>query len=120
MKIRIFLFAIVVILIASCANTENNKKIVGNWTGTEWLVNNAPANMDATKASFNFDDKGNYSFDYAGTKETGTYKVENDMLFTKPANQQEIMVKIYKLTADSLVFDMNRSGQAERLTLRRN
>ena len=106
--------------LSNCANTENNKKIVGKWAGTEWLVNNAPSNMDASEAAFNFDEKGNYSFDYAGAKETGTYKVENDMLFTKPTNQQEIMVKIFKLTTDSLVFDMNRGGQAERLTLRRN
>ena len=120
MNIRNCFLIIAIILFTSCANTENNKKIVGKWAGTEWLVNNAPATMDATKAAFNFDDKGNYSFNYAGTKEEGTYKVENDMLFTKPANQQEIMVKIFKLTTDSLVFDMNRSGQAERLTLRRN
>ena len=120
MKTRNCFFAIVVILFTSCANTENNKKIIGKWAGTEWLVNNAPSNLDASKASFNFDDKGNYSFNYAGTKEEGTYKVENDMLFTKPTNQQEIMVKIFKLTTDSLIFDMNRSGQAERLTLRRN
>ena len=120
MKIRNCFFAIVVILFTGCTNTENNKKIVGKWAGTEWLVNDAPASMDASKAAFNFDEKGNYSFDYAGTKEVGTYKVENDMLFTKPANRQEIMVKIFKLTKDSLVFDMNRSGQAERLTLKKN
>ena len=120
MNIRNCFFIVAIIFFAGCANTENNKKIIGKWTGTEWLVNNAPSNLDAAKASFNFDEKGNYSFDYAGTKEEGTYKVENDMLFTKPANQQEIMVKIFKLTTDSLVFDMNRSGQAERLTLRRN
>ena len=120
MKIKNSLLTIVVILFTSCANTENNKKIVGKWAGIEWLVNNVPSSMDASKASFNFDEKGNYSFKYAGNIEEGTYKVENDMLFTKPANQQEIMVKIVKLTTDSLVFDMNRSGQAERLTLRRN
>ena len=120
MKIKNYFFALVVILFISCANTENNKKIVGKWVGTDWLVNNAPATMDATKAVFIFAEKGNYSFDYAGTKEEGTYKVENDMLFTKSANQQEIMVKIFKLTTDSLVFDMNRAGQEERLTLRRN
>ena len=120
MKIRNCFFAIVVILFASCANTENNKKIVGKWAGTEWLVNAAPSSLEADKAFFVFDEKGTYSFEYAGTKEEGNYKVENDMLFTKPANQQEIMVKIVKLTKDSLVFDMNRSGQSKRLTLRRN
>jgi len=110
MKIKNCFFTVAIIFFPSCANTENNKKIVGRWAGIEWL----------SKASFNFDEKGNYSFEYAGNKEEGTYKVENDMLFTKPANQQEIMVKIFKLTTDSLVFDMNRGGQAERLTLRRN
>jgi hypothetical protein len=39
------------------------------------------------------------------------------MLFTKPGNQQEIMVKIKKLSDDTLIFDMNRSGQTELLTL---
>ncbi len=42
------------------------------------------------------------------------------MLFTRPADQQEIMVKIAKLTMDTLIFDMNRSGQTELLTLRRD
>ena len=75
MKINNCLFATIVFLFISCSNTENNKKIVGKWAGTEWLVNNAPSTLDASKASFNFDEKGNYSFDYAGTKETGTYKL---------------------------------------------
>ena len=41
------------------------------------------------------------------------------MLFTKPAGEKEIMVKIAKLTGDSLIFDMNRSGQSETLILTR-
>ena len=39
------------------------------------------------------------------------------MLFTTALKQNEIMVKIMKLTKDSLVFDMNRGGQPETLTL---
>ena len=120
MKFKNYLIAASIILLAGCTNIENNKKIVGKWAGTEWLVNAAPSSLEADKAFFVFDGKGTYSFEYAGTKEEGTYKVENDMLFTKPANQQEIIVKIFKLTKDSLIFDMNRSGQSKRLTLRRN
>lgn len=120
MKIKNYFIILFMVLVVGCANTENNKKIIGKWKGTEWLVNAAPSSLEADKAFFVFDEKGKYSFEYAGNKEEGTYKVENDMLFTKPANEQEIMVKIVKLTNDSLVFDMNRSGQAERLTLRRN
>lgn len=113
-------FSITVLLFAfllSCNNTENNKMIVGQWSGVEWVVQGNPAGHDARNTHFSFDDKGNYSFEYSGTKQTGTYKVENDMLFTKPANENEIMVKINKLTKDTLIFDMNRGGQAEILTL---
>ena len=119
MKIKNYFTLCAIILLTDCANTDNNIKIVGKWRGTEWLVNAAPSSLEADKAFFVFDEKGKYSFEYAGSKEEGTFKVENDMLFTKPLNQQEIMVKILKLTKDSLVFDMNRSGQSERLTLRK-
>ena len=105
------------ICFSSCGNKENNKMIIGNWSGQEWLVNGSPSNRNVRETHFTFDDKGNYSYTYSGTKENGTYKVENDMLFTKPGDQQEIMVKIKKLSDDTLIFDMNRSGQTELLTL---
>ena len=114
---RLFYFAIICMTVVSCTDNKNNKLIAGNWQGVEWLVNNAPADRNVQQTAFSFDDKGAYSFDYGGTKETGTYKVENDMLFTTPEHQSEIMVKILKLTTDSLVFDMNRGGSAEQLTL---
>ena len=116
---KLVLPVLILILFASCANTEYNQLIIGSWKGSEWLIDGKPSNRNTAETYFTFDEKGNYSFSYAGTEEKGTYKVENKMLFTKPANQQEIMVKINKLTADSLVFDMNRSGVAELLTLLR-
>jgi hypothetical protein len=116
-----FSFAIIPFLffLVSCNNSENNKLIIGNWHATQWLVNGKPSNRNVESTHFTFNDKGQYTYEYAGTKETGTYKIENDMLFTTPANQQEMMVKITKLTPDSLIFDMNRSGQPEVLTLLR-
>ena len=108
------------LLFFSCNNnSENNKLIMGNWSAVEWLVNGKPSDRNVQATHFSFTDKGAYSFEYAGNKETGTYKVENDMLFTTPVNQQEIMVKIIKLTKDSLIFEMNRGGQPESLTLLR-
>lgn len=94
--------------------------IWGNWKATKWLVNGQPSEANTIKTSFNFDDKGNYTFTHSEVIETGTYKVENDMLFTTPKGENEMMVKIMKLTQDSLVFDMNRGGQPETLTLLRN
>lgn len=103
----------------SCADTKNNQMIIGNWEGASWLVNDQPAGRNTAETAFSFDDKGHYSFSYAGTLEKGSYKVENDMLFTRPEGQNEIMVKIAKLTNDSLVFEMNRGGTEEVLTLLR-
>ena len=107
----------VIFFLASCVDSKNNKMIIGNWAGAEWLIDGKPSNYEVNSTGFQFDSTGNYSFDYGGTTEEGTYKVENDLLFTKPTGQNEIQVKIQKLTQDSLVFDMNRGGQAELLTL---
>ena len=106
------------LFLLSCNNnSENNKLIIGNWSGAEWLVNGAPSGHNAGDTRFTFNDKGEYSFEYGENREKGTYKIENDMLFTTPTGQQEIMVKITRLTKDSLIFDMNRGGQPETLTL---
>lgn len=105
--------------LTSCADTKNNKLIIGNWTGAEWIVNGSPSSQNPKETSFTFDDKGNYTFSFAGVVEKGTYNVENEMLFTKPTDQQEIMVRISKLTKDSLIFDMNRGGLPEILILTR-
>ena len=52
--------------------------------------------------------------------ENGKYYITNNELYTTPDGGTKMMVKITKLTQDSLVFDMNRGGQAETLTLLRN
>ena len=115
-------FLACILVLSSCSNpeSENNKKmILGNWSGAEWLIDGKPADRNVQATSFSFDDKGRYHFDYPGTKEQGTYKIENDLLYTTAEKKLEIMVKIKKLTRDSLVFDMNNNGQAEMLTLLR-
>jgi len=107
------------LLLISCGSSENKKLIIGSWSGTEWLVNDKPSDLDAKGTFFIFNDKGEYTYEYSGNKENGTYTIEKDMLFTTPKGENEMMVKIKKLTKDSLVFDMNRGGQPELLTLLR-
>ncbi len=107
------------VLFASCGNTENNKLIIGKWSGTAWLVDGKPSELNAAGTHFNFNDKGEYTFEYNDIKENGTYKVENDMLFTTASGQKEMMVKITRISKDSLVFDMSREGQPETLILLR-
>lgn len=111
------LIILLISLLHSCVENENAKNIVGNWKGAEWLIDEKQSERNVAETKFTFDDKGVYTFLYGSKLEKGTYKVENEMLFTKPAEGQEIMVKINKLNKDSLVFDMNRSGVKEILTL---
>lgn len=93
--------------------------IIGHWSGVQWTVAGSSANRNASRTFFSFDQNGQYSFEYNGRMEKGSYSVENDMLFTRPKGEQEMMVKILSLTKDSLVFGMNRGGDAETLVLLR-
>jgi hypothetical protein len=120
MKFSPFLLFIVLsscIFYTSCIDSKNNKLIIGKWQASQWLGDANTTARNAEGTSFLFDEKGKYLYDYNGSLENGTYKVENNMLFTTPEGMQEIMVKIAKLTSDSLVFEMNRSGTAETLIL---
>ncbi len=119
MKHITILFCSVLLLFSSCGNNENNKLIVGQWKGAEWLINGNPSGRNAAETQFTFDANGDYTFTSPNVLEKGSYNVENEMLFTKPKGQQEIMVRITKLTKDSLIFDMNRGGQPETLLLLR-
>ena len=114
---RVYLIAALLLTFCSCGDTTNNKLIIGKWNATEWLVNGVASETNAVGTSFTFYDKGDYTFTHTSHVEKGTYKVENEMLFTTPDNQEEMMVKIEKLTKDSLVFGMHRGGQEEVLTL---
>ena len=120
MYLRVIVVIFSMATMAGCSNNENAQLIQGNWMGVEWLVNGEASNRDIKSTKFSFEHDGQYSFEYNGSKETGTYKVENDMLFTTPSGQREMMVKIAKITADTLVFDMNRGGIPEVLTLLRS
>ena len=91
--------------------------MVGDWQGVQWMVGNAPGNYDVMATSFHFDPQGNYSFTYKSNVEKGTYKVENNMLFTRPEGENEMMVYIEKQHGDTLQFRMNRGGTNELLTL---
>jgi hypothetical protein len=120
MKKMISTIAMLFILLAffsSCIESVNNKLIVGKWNAVSWTENGMPNVAKSENTSFVFDEKEHYSFTHDGTTKSGTYKVENNLLFTTEEGMQEMMVNITKLTADSLVFDMNNGGTPEQLTL---
>ncbi len=112
--------SIVVFMFSSCIDSVNNKLIVGKWNAVSWTENGTPNVAKSENTSFVFDEKQHYSFTHDGTTKSGTYKVENNLLFTTEEGMQEIMVNIAILNKDSLVFDMNNAGVAEKLTLIRS
>ena len=95
----------------------DNKLIFGKWTGIEWLAEGSPSTYNPADATFTFMENGDYTFQYADNIEKGRYTFSNNELFTTPEGGIRMMVKVIKLTNDTLVFDMNRGGQPERLTL---
>lgn len=116
-KSIIFILFIACFGIISCIQSENKEFLIGKWKGSEWLIDGNPSSYDAKNVHFEFMNSGGYTADFGGSKEKGTYILAEDKLYTTPEGQLEIMVEIAKLTKDSLVFNMNRSGQAEQLTL---
>ncbi|HUR30840.1 MAG TPA: lipocalin family protein [Saprospiraceae bacterium] len=120
MKYPSLFFAISLVTLTSCFETKDKSLIIGHWTGIEWLSEGAPSPYTPSKASFTFMDDGNYTFDYAGSIEKGEYFISNDQLFTTPEGGIKMMVKIIELKPDTLIFDMNRGGAGERLTLVKN
>lgn len=116
-NIQTLVFLLFLIFLNACTNTKNNKIIIGSWHAVKWEAAGKPINRNVETTFFTFTDKGTYTFENAGNIENGTYKVEIDNLFTTAIDKQEIMVKIVKLSGDSMVFDMNNGGQAEMITL---
>jgi hypothetical protein len=106
-------------LLFSCTERIDKKLLPGEWKGAEWIVTGVEGEIDASTAVFTFKDDGLYSYSYNDALETGKYYVVNGELYTTPDGGTKMMVKIEKLTQDSLVFNMNRGGQAEKLTLLR-
>jgi hypothetical protein len=113
---RLLSFLAVVLLFSSCQSSKNEELILGKWKGAEWLVEGNPADYDPKEVHFTFSKDG-YISDFGGEKEKGTYYIRGDELYTTPDDKMEIMVQIAQLSKDTLVFNMNRGGTAEKLTL---
>ncbi len=110
------LFTLFLFLIA-CDHAIDKTKLLGEWKGAQWLVEGQSANYDATSTFFAFKEDGTYTYRYTDMEEKGKYFVSRDELITTPDGGIKMMVKIEKLTTDSLVMNMNRGGTSETLTL---
>jgi hypothetical protein len=103
--------------LGSCSNSESYEKISGDWECTSWI--NKSKGIDKCKNNVRFEfqlDKSYYS-ELGNTKDSGSFKILNDMLYVTPKGKMEFVVKITKLNNDTLEFLMNQAGEEEVLTL---
>ena len=111
-------FALAILALAACQKAnDKNPALLGKWQGTEWLIFDKPSGMDATQVNFEFKDDGTYTAQFAAQNQSGTWRTEKDKLYTQETGKQEIMVKLLKMDATNLDFEMNRGGQKETLKL---
>jgi hypothetical protein len=101
----------------SCKLSQNEKLLPGTWTGVEWLIEGRPAGYNVANTAFQFNADGTYAYLYGDAQENGAYFVTGQELYTTPEGGEKMMVRIKKLTTDTLVFEMNRGGTLELLTL---
>lgn len=101
----------------ACEQAIDKKMLVGEWKGAQWLIQGQTADYDATSTFFSFQEDGTYTYRYTDMEEKGKYFVSRNELITTPDGGIKMMVKIEKLTSDSLVMNMNRGGTSETLTL---
>ena len=113
-----FLFLSAVLFLANCRQAnDRNPLLVGKWQGAEWLIFDQPSGMDAAQVFFEFRTDGSYVADFGKQHQQGTWRTEKDKLYTTEEGKKEIMVKLLKVDAASLEFEMNRGGQKETLKL---
>jgi hypothetical protein len=95
------------LLMAACTgNSERTKQLEGQWTSYMIARGGEAVNQEAV---FNFK-AGQYTYDIGSHHEEGDYWVEGDKLYTEGPKMMKKKVQIEKLTADTLVLNMNDKG----------
>jgi hypothetical protein len=116
-KVTTILVLTLIGLFACKREIQRDPLVVGQWTGTEWLIGSQPGGMDAAKVRFDFGADGQYAAEFGTQRQKGTWHTDSGKLYTQENGKQEIMVKILRLDATHLDFEMNRGGQQETLRL---
>ena len=110
---------ILTLLFISCANKYSETEMYGKWSVSKWVVEST-GELITNQMDMEFNSDRKYSIDYGPKIESGDYWISGDYLHTIGEGQTEMSVKILELNADSLVIQMNRSGDLEKVILIRN
>lgn len=112
--------------IISCQNDQKVDKtalLIGQWQATALVEEQDTLGIDLQAVQLHFHPRQKYNFH--GTLkeiEAGTYRIQKDLLFTKDTlinPPHEKVVKILKLTADSLQLEMQDKDKTRILDLRK-
>ena len=105
--------------LGACSNSEYYEKISGNWECTSWINKSKGIDKCRNNVRFEFQQDKSYFSELGNAKDSGNFKILNDVLYVTPIGKMEFAVKITKLNNDTLVFFMNQAGEEEILTLTR-
>ncbi|MAT56177.1 MAG: hypothetical protein CMN32_17035 [Saprospirales bacterium] len=114
---NLFIAFFAILTLAACQNDLDRNLLIGNWQGSKWTVNGDANQRDATSVKFTFNEDGTYTASYGSQTEQGTWYISGDKLYTHAEGQQEKKVRLEELSATKVVFDMNRAGTSEKMTL---
>jgi hypothetical protein len=115
---RMLTLALLLSLLGGCTEDRAyHQAIQGEWVAYKWAVGQE-GERDASQVRFRFEEDA-YQAALGGQEEQGSFRVEGNKLYTRAGGQQEMMVRIARLSGDTLEFEMNRGGIPERLYLRR-
>lgn len=119
-SIQIIIFMFCSLMFAcSAADKEAESKLIGQWNGESWYIEDRLKTYDMSRIYFKFQEGNRYEARLGDSFEKGTYRVYGEKLYTQDGAAAQIVTKIEKLTADSLIINMNRGGQREQLILTR-
>jgi len=92
--------------------------LYGNWSSYNWIDVDSGETI-SNPLTFKFDSLGRYEVDYGSEMERGKYWLSGEFLHTVEDGRAEKKVKVLKLSLDTFIMEMNRSGYIEHVSMRR-
>jgi len=115
---KLLIISCSILLLIACQQEDKTPLLIGKWKGVSWSVQGKNSGRNASNVRFEFKNDNTYTAAFEGSKEAGTFRLRFDSkLFTTEADKIEKSVLLSKITADTIVMDMNRVGDSEQLIL---
>lgn len=92
----IIILVVSMTFLGSCSNSENYKKISGDWKCASWINETQGIDKCDNNVLFKFHPDKSYYSTIGNAKDSGNFKILNDMLYVTPKGKMEFAVKITK------------------------